>query len=184
MPSSEAPQPLELVRQFVNSVDLEEGPDEFATSEKLTAWLSAHDLPTPATRLRESDRRRVVEVREALRELLLANNGEPGNTDAAEKLNAIAGDVRLVARFGRDGDVALEPAGRGIDEALGKLIAIVQRSMADGTWQRLKACRADTCQWAFYDRSKNRSGTWCSMEVCGNRQKARAYRSRHQHAKK
>ena len=49
--------------------------------------------------------------------------------------------------------------------------------MADGTWRRLKACREDTCQWAFYDRSKNRSGTWCSMAVCGNRAKARAYRS-------
>jgi predicted RNA-binding Zn ribbon-like protein len=181
MPSSEAPQPLELIRQFVNSVDIEEGTDELETPEKLTSWLAARDLPAPSSRAREDDRRRVIEVREALRELLLANNGEAGDVDAIERLNAAAGDVPLVARFGRDGEVVLEPAGRGIDEALGRLIAIVQRAMAEGTWRRLKACRADTCQWAFYDRSKNRSGTWCSMEVCGNREKARSYRARHRH---
>jgi predicted RNA-binding Zn ribbon-like protein len=50
--------------------------------------------------------------------------------------------------------------------------------MADDTWNRLKACRLDNCQWAFYDTSKNRSRTWCSMKVCGNRAKARAYRER------
>ena len=50
--------------------------------------------------------------------------------------------------------------------------------MENDTWPRLKACRDDTCQWAFYDHSKNRSGHWCSMEVCGSRHKARQYRER------
>ena len=45
--------------------------------------------------------------------------------------------------------------------------------MRDGTFARLKACREHTCEWAFYDHSRNRSATWCSMEVCGNRAKAR-----------
>jgi predicted RNA-binding Zn ribbon-like protein len=56
--------------------------------------------------------------------------------------------------------------------------------MRDGTWDRMKACRADDCEWAFYDSSRNRSGTWCSMEVCGNRAKARAFRARHRPAPK
>jgi predicted RNA-binding Zn ribbon-like protein len=50
--------------------------------------------------------------------------------------------------------------------------------MAAGTWDRLKACRQETCRWAFYDNTKNRSGVWCTMEVCGNRAKARSYRER------
>jgi predicted RNA-binding Zn ribbon-like protein len=50
--------------------------------------------------------------------------------------------------------------------------------MENGEWQRLKACRKDTCLWAFYDHSKNRSRHWCSMEVCGGQEKARAYRQR------
>ena len=31
----------------------------------------------------------------------------------------------------------------------------------------------------FYDQSRNRSRAWCSMEVCGNREKARSFRVRH-----
>ena len=45
-----------------------------------------------------------------------------------------------------------------------------------GTWPRLKGCAQ--CEWVFFDRSKNRSGTWCSMTICGNRTKNRAYRRR------
>jgi predicted RNA-binding Zn ribbon-like protein len=82
-------------------------------------------------------------------------------------------------RFDTRDSCGLEPAGDGCNGALGELLAIVFRAMSDGSWARLKACGEDTCQWAFYDRSRNRSGTWCSMEVCGNRAKARAYRSRH-----
>jgi predicted RNA-binding Zn ribbon-like protein len=51
--------------------------------------------------------------------------------------------------------------------------------MADGTWERMKACRADDCRWAFLDTAKNRSRAWCSMQSCGNRAKVAAYRERH-----
>jgi predicted RNA-binding Zn ribbon-like protein len=72
----------------------------------------------------------------------------------------------------------LEPDAGGVDGALGRLLAIVHVSIADGTWSRLKACREDSCEWAFYDHTKNRSGAWCDMGVCGNRAKARAFRER------
>ena len=44
---------------------------------------------------------------------------------------------------------------------------------------RLSACRDEHCRVAFYDKSRNRSRAWCSMEVCGNREKARSFRARH-----
>jgi predicted RNA-binding Zn ribbon-like protein len=118
-------------------------------------------------------------MREALRALTLANNGEPLDPRAIPTLNAIAGQLQLVVRFDDHGQSTLEPARQGSEGALGELLAVVFRSMADGTWRRLKACREGTCQWVFYDRSKNRSGAWCSMAVCGNRAKARTYRRRH-----
>ena len=62
--------------------------------------------------------------------------------------------------------------------ALARILGLTYTAMADDTWPRLKACRKHSCQWAFYDQSKNRSRTWCSMKVCGNRTKARAYRER------
>ena len=106
-------------------------------------------------------------LQHALRALLLANNGEALDTGAVGRLEASVtvvlngdGSARLVA-----GDV------------LGELLAIVARAQADGTWRRMKACPA--CGWAFYDRSRNRSRTWCTMAICGNRAKARSYRERH-----
>ena len=125
------------------------------------------------------DLERTIELREALRALLLANAGEPLDPDAIERLNDSAERVRLLVRFEEDGGSALAPEAGGVDGALGAILAIVYRSMADETWSRLKACRADDCQWAFYDKSKNRSAHWCSMAVCGNRAKARTYRHRH-----
>jgi predicted RNA-binding Zn ribbon-like protein len=55
---------------------------------------------------------------------------------------------------------------------------MIAEAMAEGSWGRLKACSDHGCQWAFFDRSKNRSGHWCSMRVCGNRAKARQFRER------
>jgi predicted RNA-binding Zn ribbon-like protein len=86
-----------------------------------------------------------------------------------------------VVRFDAAGRSRLEPSASGVDGALGRLLAIVNTAMTDGTWPRLKACRSHACLWAFYDASKNRSGAWCSMAVCGSRSKARAYRRRHRH---
>ena len=61
---------------------------------------------------------------------------------------------------------------------LARLLAIIARAEADGTWARMKACPADNCREAFYDHSRNRSRTWCEMSICGNRAKARTYRRR------
>jgi predicted RNA-binding Zn ribbon-like protein len=172
-----APGELELVRQFLNTHDVEDGIDKIATPGAMRDWLAAHGLD-PGHRLGEDDVERAISLRESLRALLLANNGEPLDRQAIPALNAIAGRSRMTVRFDAAGRGILAPAGDPADSALGELLAIVFRSMAEGTWSRLKACRSDTCQWAFYDHSKNRSGTWCSMAICGNRAKARAYRSR------
>jgi predicted RNA-binding Zn ribbon-like protein len=174
--SDTAPGRLELVREFVNTRDIDEDLDDIATPDALQAWLAGHDLPSaPAT---ESDVARFAEVREGLRALLLANNGEPRDRDAIARLDAVAATVPVSVRFGDD-SCALEPEGQGLDGALGSILGLVHTAMRDGTFQRLKACRDHTCAWAFYDHSRNRSATWCSMEVCGNRAKARAYRARH-----
>jgi predicted RNA-binding Zn ribbon-like protein len=72
----------------------------------------------------------------------------------------------------------LESRARGLDGAVGAVLAAAFAGMADGTWRRLKACPAHRCGWAFYDRSPSASATWCSMQVCGGRAKARAYYAR------
>jgi predicted RNA-binding Zn ribbon-like protein len=58
-----------------------------------------------------------------------------------------------------------------VDGAIGRVLAVVYGAMADGSWERLKACPREVCHWVFYDASRNRSGKWCAMSVCGNRTK-------------
>ncbi len=172
-----APGELELVRQFVNSFDVEDAQDALGDPAGLAAWLREHDLLEAQAEVGEEDRRRAVAVREALRALLLANNGGERDPDAIATLHEAAGRAGVALRFTEDGS-GLEPSAGGVDGALGRLLTIVHAAEHDGTWPRLKACPWHTCHWAFYDNTKNRSGVWCTMEVCGNRAKAKAYRER------
>jgi predicted RNA-binding Zn ribbon-like protein len=174
-----APGALALVQAFVNTVDLEDGPEQLTTPAQLHAWLVARELLDSSARLEAPDLRRALELREALRELLLANNAGTPDKWALATLNRIAGQACLLLRFQPDGQAQLEPGGSGIDAALGRLLAIVYMAMIEGNWGRLKACRNDVCRWAFYDASKNQHSAWCSMAICGSRVKARAYRQRH-----
>ncbi len=178
--SDKAPAPgaLALVQAFVNTLDLETRKDELDSPGSLNAWLRGHGLLERGGPLGEEDLQRAREAREALRALLLANNGEEIDGRAVATLNRVAAEARLAVQFGPAGQSQLEPATVGIDGALGRLLAIVHAAELEGTWARLKACRSHTCQWAFYDSSKNRSGAWCNMAECGCRSKARAYRQR------
>jgi predicted RNA-binding Zn ribbon-like protein len=175
----EAPGDLAVVREFINTRDIDHGLEQFGTPEEVVAWLADHDLIDRDAVARPGDVRRAALFREALRQLLLSNNdGRPVPRDAARTLDDVAARARLRLRVDAGGSARLETEGKSVDAALGRLLVIVYRAMENDTWLRLKACREDTCQWAFYDHSKNRSGHWCSMEVCGSRHKARQYRER------
>jgi predicted RNA-binding Zn ribbon-like protein len=172
-----APGELRLVQDFVNTLDVEDAEEGLATPDALRDWLAERELVDGAAALSAGDLERARNVREALRELMLANNDGRLESRAVDRLNREAVAASLQVRFDPDGRARLLAAAGGWEGALGRLLAVVERAMADGTWSRLKACREDTCRWAFYDRSRNRSGSWCNMEVCGNRSKARAYRA-------
>jgi predicted RNA-binding Zn ribbon-like protein len=178
--SKEAPGDLAQVREFVNTRDIDHGLDALSTPDDLATWLTERGLLDADAEVRAADVRRAALFREALRSALLSNNdGRPVPADAARTLDDVAARARLRMHVGADASARLEAEGRGVDGALGRLLVIVYRAMENDTWGRLKACRSDTCQWAFYDQSKNRSGHWCSMEVCGARHKAQQYRERH-----
>lgn len=170
-----APPPLRLVQEFVNTTDREHGREWLGSTSELAAWLRARALIGPHVGVRPSDLARAVELREALRDWLVANNTGDDGAAALAVLNRAAVRTRLGVEFDDDG-VALRTRARGVDRALGQIVALVADAVRDGSWDRLKACR--NCRWAFYDYSRNRSATWCSMQLCGNRLKTRAYRRR------
>ncbi len=175
-----APGELEDVRAFVNTLDIEQGAERLSSPAALADWLVEHGLGSPGELgATEVDLDIALRLRDALRAILLSHvDGEPVATDAAMRLDDMACRSHLRVRFDMHGGATLEPEAQGVDGALGRLVAIVHRAIAQGTWERLKACRDPTCAWAFYDHTKNHSGAWCDMGVCGNRAKARAYRER------
>jgi predicted RNA-binding Zn ribbon-like protein len=173
-----APPDLDAVIEFVNTRDVKEGSDDLATSPGLRRWLSGRGLLARSASVSEADRARAIDLREALRDLMLAHNGAPPRPSAGRELERAARRGGLSIHFTEDGAATAEPASKGVDGALARLLVPVASAMQSEEWARAKACRAPDCHWAFHDHSRNRSGVWCDMAECGNRTKVRAYRSR------
>ena len=174
-PGKEAPGALELLRRFCNSSNPENGAERYRDPDQLDAWLEGEGLAP--IRVDRGGLRRVIRFRGRLRALAVANRDWRVDRAVFEQLVADvgSGSLRLVA--GEPG-LALTGTGRGASPLLAHLASIIVIAQADGSWSRLKACTNDHCQWMFYDHSKNANGAWCSMTACGQRNKAREYRTR------
>src|SRR4051812_47260215 len=176
-----APGRLGLVQAFLNSFwDLDaHGAEGWPDAAAYGDWLAARGFGGAAPG--EPDRARAIELREALRALARANHDDVPARAAESALDAVAATVApragLTPRFASDGD-RLDVAADGPDAALALVLGVVFAARADGTWPRLKACPHEHCGWAFYDRSRNRSSQWCSMQLCGNRTKGARHRRR------
>ena len=171
-----APGDLELIRQLVNTRDVESGWEGLTNPADAAAWFADRGLLPARRRLTDADLATTVALREALREALAANGGHADQAAAHEALDHLAAHYPLHVRV--NGRAHLEARGSGIAPAMGTLLAVVYDAMTVGTWDRLKICRNDECQWAYYDHSRNHSGAWCTMAVCGNRMKGRSFRER------
>jgi predicted RNA-binding Zn ribbon-like protein len=167
---------LQLLQDFVNTNDIESDRDAVRTPQRLARWLG--DMGVAGTGpIDEADWRRALEIREGLRALGQANAGDSLDELRVGALNRAAAAYPVLVSVDVN-DWSLRPAEMGVSGFLGTILSTVARSMADGTWSRVKACRNDECRWLFFDQSRNRSGTWCTMKICGSRMKSRAYRSR------
>jgi predicted RNA-binding Zn ribbon-like protein len=172
-----APGPLRLVQRFVNTVDFENGIEELTDPAALEQALDEIGVPA-GVGLGSADLERALRVREALRALLLGNNGIEIERSTLGALEETARRGRLTVEFDEDGRAELVSRAPGLDGSLGRIVGVVHTAMADGSWPRLKACPRHICRWVFYDRSKNRNSRWCAMSVCGNRIKTAKYRRR------
>jgi predicted RNA-binding Zn ribbon-like protein len=170
---------INLVRDYVNTRDFEIDTDLLASSDGLATWFSEQGLVDDRVEPTKEELADAVAVREAIRDLLFANNGVASDTDSASNtLEAAGRKAQLGVRFEK-GRPVLAPEGDGARAAIGRVVATVAELAQTEEWKRLKACRDENCRVAFYDKSRNRSRAWCSMEVCGNREKARSFRERH-----
>ncbi len=173
-----APGRLELLQRFVNTWnhELPTEWDRLGTSAKARAWLRQKGLISPSVGITARDAARLRELREGIRTLALSNHGGIPSAAASAAVSRASRSAQL--RIGLDelGRTWLEPVGGGIDGAVATLLGILHEARISGGWLRLKGCRG--CGYAFFDRTKNRSASWCSMSICGNRAKNRTYRRR------
>jgi predicted RNA-binding Zn ribbon-like protein len=168
---------IDLLVDFVNTHDLEEEADALADLAQLRAWISEHAgeyLPD----IEEDDGRRLRALRESLRALLRTNNGGEAEERELQALREAAERSRYRLSFDGEGRLSLAPARGDLSGFESRLLLAIERLQCEDAWPRLKACTDEGCQWAFYDATRNRSRTWCSMDVCGNREKTKRYRQR------
>jgi len=181
--SKPAPVPLLALQAYVNTIDVETATDQLASPAEFRDWQRHTGLETPPRDASAQELRRARELRDTFRALLMANAHGAVDHGAARKLRSHVGAGRIPLSVDRSGrlELDLSPA-HSVDELLSQMIGIAYQAQVEGDWERLKLCRNDACQWAFFDSSRNRGGTWCQMEVCGNRIKNRHYRRRHRAA--
>ncbi|MFI9511171.1 CGNR zinc finger domain-containing protein [Nocardia sp. NPDC052566] len=158
--------------------------DHLGTPAQLTAWLHTNGLLPHEVTATEAERDRARRVREGIRALFARNNAEPvasprpdGLDPAAHaELAALTQDLTLTVDVTELPPRLVPTSEAPVDRALATLLADIAAAAGDGSWTRLKTCREPSCRWAFYDQSRNRGRTWCSMNLCGNRVKVRASR--------
>jgi len=173
-----APGHLEVVRNLINTLDVDKGTDLLESSEQLAAWLRENGLAErKAPKPTEEDLERVHAVRAELHALAARNNSIQ-QACSTEVLDEASRRSAYALTFDpATNSSVLRPTATGVDGALGRILAAVHAAMADRTWPRLKACADETCRWAYFDHSKNGCSRWCG-DNCGNRSKVKRYRER------
>ncbi|GAC1656568.1 MAG: hypothetical protein NVS9B12_08310 [Vulcanimicrobiaceae bacterium] len=173
-----APGDLEVIRAFVNTINLEAPErDLLAIPAAASGWLRENRLLPAAGEINQAGLVHVLRLREGLRSELLAHTGD-GNDRGWPILSELSSLVGLGVRLNEDGTIELTPEGEGAEFVAARLFAIMYDAIRLGLWRRLKACRKESCVFAFFDHSKNGSGAWCDMAICGNRVKAQRRRLR------
>jgi predicted RNA-binding Zn ribbon-like protein len=177
--SKPAPQPLRRIQRLINTAERETGRDRLATTEDAVPWLVENGLLAPGATPSDDDLRILLGVRDGLHALVRQNtDGQAPDPARISPLHQISEGELARAAVTADGEVRLAPAGDSVRARLLDLLLVVADAQRDGTWQHLKTCANDECQWAFYDRSRNHGGTWCDMSTCGNKLKNRDFRAR------
>ena len=180
-PGSRAPAPgsLRLVQALVNTLNAESGRDLLGTAAESVRWLAAARLMPAGAGLTGAQHGALLELREAIRQVLGGHAERRDDPEAAGRLTMALAPCRLAIAVDPAGGVRLVSADHDpFSRVVGQVAMAIAEAAASGAWGRLKCCPGLRCGWAFYDRSASSRSRWCSMQVCGARSKMRAYRGR------
>jgi hypothetical protein len=136
--------------------------------DAVRAWSAARGEELRPPGLDADDLSRLRELRMRIGGLL------SGDVDGG----GVVDEVSTSFGLSETGQLRLEPVGEGWQWLASALWGETLLSQFTDTWRRLKRCRNPDCQSTFYDRSKNNSGVWHNVKVCGNAANLRASRAR------
>lgn len=153
--------------------------DVIATPDAASAWLAAAEIAASAHSLAMSDE--LAALRETLRPAFdLVRAGEPLPAAMTAAVNALLAQVAVRLHLDMvDGRPILRTRlDWGAAGPLGVVAEDFARFVCEAEPERLRHCANPDCSLVFYDQGKNNTRRWCSMSVCGNRDKVARYRAR------
>ncbi|HEV2508044.1 CGNR zinc finger domain-containing protein [Bosea sp. (in: a-proteobacteria)] len=157
----------------------ETGPQELIDGpERALAWLKAAGLGEETGDANEAmgDLRALRAELRPVFEGLAAGQPLPDTVLASVNRRLAGLSGHHVLKRGEDGltlGLAFDPARPAA------LIALdLARFVCEAEPDRLKRCAADDCTLVFYDRGRNNTRRWCTMSLCGNRDKVARFRAR------
>jgi predicted RNA-binding Zn ribbon-like protein len=163
--------------------------DFFRGDEDVLDWLRQAGFPAPkaAGQLqRRSLLRAALRLRENFRALL--EKRKAGRRGSVAVLNSFlaAGPSHPKLVWNAPRAVSVERIrGQGTAEAiLAPVAESAAELLATGNFALVKHCEDETCVLWFADQTKAHRRRWCSMAICGNRNKVAAYRKRAQTGRK
>jgi predicted RNA-binding Zn ribbon-like protein len=124
-------------------------------------------------------RERAISLREAIYRIFVAISEQ--QRPAVEDLELLNTEIQPALAHGRivETDDGFTWDWADDRQTLDHILWPVARSAADllasAQLERARQCADERCGWLFLDMSRNHSRRWCSMEECGNRNKAREY---------
>jgi predicted RNA-binding Zn ribbon-like protein len=174
-----APEPLLAVQALANTFDFDEDEEHLSDPEATREWLVRSGLAESGVTVSDAEHGELIRFRTLIRDLLDGNVHAEHAPDVSA-LGQLAAGHPVPVRASSAGELSLDLEPQAdVDGVIAQMLGIILEAQTRGEWPRLKICASDECRWAFYDSSKNRGGTWCRMEECGNRVKNRRYRERH-----
>ncbi|MBW0102550.1 CGNR zinc finger domain-containing protein [Pseudonocardia sp. KRD291] len=140
----------------------------------MACWAHATGRAAPPAGLDERGLEELQALRSDLRGVVFTADRDTGSAAGTPELRTAS----LGLALGADGTVSLQPRGQSWRAVVGQVLIEVLEAQRADTWRRLKTCRNDRCAVAFYDRSRNNSGAWHDVRICGNAANLRASRAR------
>ncbi|MCC3769607.1 CGNR zinc finger domain-containing protein [Streptomyces sp. UNOC14_S4] len=180
-----APGGLAFVQDLLNTIaagkprmpDLLDRPDDAQEwlDAALACWSRATGRPHAPVPLDNHDVEELRALRADLQHVIRA--GIPLPEEPASSGPALL-TAPATMRLGPDGRAHTDPEGTGCGRVASVILIEMYVAQHTDLWRRLKSCRNDRCAVAFYDRSRNNSGVWHDVRVCGNAANLRASRAR------